>query len=193
VRRAALAGALLLSGCGPACPGEPRDLAACEAACERGDAVGCAWAGELTRANAIALGGAALDDAVAQVFFERACEHATPSQRHLCLLSMPLAEPPSAEQRARLRALCDEGLLLACHELLRTLTVARSIRIDAPPVAPLFVDGVPTTLDALATLEAERAVIAADREVEHGRVVQVIDALRRGGVTRYAIQVEPAE
>ena len=35
-----------------------------------------------------------------------------------------------------------------------------------------------------------RAVIAADRGVPHGRVVQVIDITRLAGVTRFAIQTE---
>lgn len=204
--RRALA-ALLLAACGPACPGEPRDLAACEAACERGDALGCAWAGELTRVQAIAAG--ADGEADAREWFERACERATPAERHLCLLSVPLSGPPSRAQIARVRTLCDEGLLLACHELMQMTVVAVSMPIELPPSEPaeeppavtiavtrageLFLDGAPTTLDALGTLQAGRAVIAADREVEYARVVEVIDALRRAGVTRYAIQVEPSE
>jgi biopolymer transport protein ExbD len=35
-----------------------------------------------------------------------------------------------------------------------------------------------------------RAVIAADRAVPHGRVVQVIDIVRSAGVSRFAIQTE---
>ncbi|MBI2894341.1 MAG: biopolymer transporter ExbD [Deltaproteobacteria bacterium] len=35
-----------------------------------------------------------------------------------------------------------------------------------------------------------RAVIAADREVAHGRVVRIIDLVRRQGVSRFAINIE---
>ena len=35
-----------------------------------------------------------------------------------------------------------------------------------------------------------RAVIAADREVTHGRVVHIIDLVRREGVSRFAINIE---
>jgi biopolymer transport protein ExbD len=35
-----------------------------------------------------------------------------------------------------------------------------------------------------------RAVIAADKEVTHGRVVHIIDLVRREGVSRFAINIE---
>jgi biopolymer transport protein TolR len=35
-----------------------------------------------------------------------------------------------------------------------------------------------------------RAVIAADKQVPHGRVVHVIDLVRREGVSRFAINIE---
>lgn len=35
-----------------------------------------------------------------------------------------------------------------------------------------------------------RAVIAADKEVSHGRVVHIIDLVRREGVSRFAINIE---
>ena len=35
-----------------------------------------------------------------------------------------------------------------------------------------------------------RAVIAADKQVTHGRVVHVIDLVRREGVSRFAINIE---
>jgi biopolymer transport protein ExbD len=37
-----------------------------------------------------------------------------------------------------------------------------------------------------------RAVIAADRNVIHGRVTEVIDLVRQGGVTHFAIQTDPS-
>ncbi len=36
-----------------------------------------------------------------------------------------------------------------------------------------------------------RAVIAADRNVIHGRVTEIIDLVRQAGVTHFAIQTEP--
>ncbi len=44
---------------------------------------------------------------------------------------------------------------------------------------------------ALATDPEARAVIDADNHVEHGRVVHVMDLLRRMGLTRLAFGVEP--
>ena len=35
-----------------------------------------------------------------------------------------------------------------------------------------------------------RAIIAADQRVPHGRVVHVIDLVRRAGVTKFAIQTQ---
>ncbi len=35
-----------------------------------------------------------------------------------------------------------------------------------------------------------RAVIAADKEVSHGRVVHIIDLVRRQGVSRFAINID---
>lgn len=35
-----------------------------------------------------------------------------------------------------------------------------------------------------------RAVVAADREVSHARVVELIDLVKRAGVTRFAINIE---
>jgi biopolymer transport protein ExbD len=68
----------------------------------------------------------------------------------------------------------------------------------------IFVDAHPVNEAQLRVLMEERhhanpeirAVIAADRNVPHGRVVQVIDIIRTAGVSRFAIQTElpaPAE
>jgi biopolymer transport protein ExbD len=38
-----------------------------------------------------------------------------------------------------------------------------------------------------------RAVIRADKKVEHGRVIAVLDALKRSGVNKIAFAVSPAE
>lgn len=62
----------------------------------------------------------------------------------------------------------------------------------------LFLDGQPTTEVGLRDelrrrWESDhelRAVIAADRAVSHGRVVEVLDLVRQAGVSRFAIQSE---
>jgi biopolymer transport protein ExbD len=36
-------------------------------------------------------------------------------------------------------------------------------------------------------------IINADRSVEHGRVVELMDAIRQGGITRIAIAVNPSK
>ncbi|MBK8693016.1 MAG: biopolymer transporter ExbD [Deltaproteobacteria bacterium] len=63
----------------------------------------------------------------------------------------------------------------------------------------LFLDGQPATeVELRAELQRRweadheiRAVIAADRNVIHGRVTEVIDLVRQAGVTHFAIQTEP--
>jgi biopolymer transport protein ExbD len=73
-----------------------------------------------------------------------------------------------------------------------------SITVDA--TGALFLDGEPISKDALrARLGQERearergALIAADGEVSHRVVVAVIDVLRSVGITRFGINVSPAE
>ena len=63
----------------------------------------------------------------------------------------------------------------------------------------IFLDGQPTTeVELRAELQRRweadhdiRAVIAADRNVIHGRVTEVIDLVRQAGVSHFAIQTEP--
>ena len=45
--------------------------------------------------------------------------------------------------------------------------------------------------DAVRRSPDVRAVIAADKSVQYGRVIAVMDALKRGGVTRIAFAVAP--
>ena len=62
----------------------------------------------------------------------------------------------------------------------------------------LFLDGQPTSeVELRAELQRRwegdhdiRAVIAADRNVIHGRVTEVIDLVRQAGVSHFAIQTE---
>jgi biopolymer transport protein ExbD len=82
--------------------------------------------------------------------------------------------------------------------------VNSTVAISVDRSGTIFVETHPTTEAQLRTLMEQRhaanaevrAVIAADRAVPHGRVVQVIDIIRTAGVSRFAIQTElpaPAE
>lgn len=48
-------------------------------------------------------------------------------------------------------------------------------------------------VESLPSRDESRAVIAADGRIQHSRFVYVLDALRREGVTRYAINVRPED
>ena len=190
------------------CPAvSERSFDACVEACEAGEAEACARLGVAYEGGA--LGGSFQDLVAARRYFAKACEHAG-DQRWLCVLGPSIADVDGDEGRAALEHLCEDGELLACHELARTFLVARSIPLDLPGTAPeeptaeltiavladgsLLLDAQPITLEALRTMSHPpdaRAVIAADRRTPHGRVVEVIDALRAAGVTRYAINVAP--
>jgi biopolymer transport protein ExbD len=62
----------------------------------------------------------------------------------------------------------------------------------------LFLDGAPASAGAareavraaVARSPEARAIISADRAVSHGRVVELIDLVKREGLTRFAIDVE---
>ena len=77
----------------------------------------------------------------------------------------------------------------------RTLTVS----IDQEGI--VYVDAEPTSWDDLPTLarrfaqseDEPRAVIAADRRVSHGEFIRIVDILRAAGITKYAINVNPAD
>ena len=85
---------------------------------------------------------------------------------------------------------------------------ADATSLDTPPLAvtltragALFVDGAPSTEVALraavrATLAKNpkaQAVIAADKETAHGRVVWVIDLVKSLGMAAFAIEIDPAQ
>ncbi|MBX3275678.1 MAG: biopolymer transporter ExbD [Sandaracinaceae bacterium] len=92
---------------------------------------------------------------------------------------------------------------------LALVTAARAAADPDPSVLSVLVhrdgrveiDGRAVALDAVeararahvaAVGDAARAVIAADRRVAHGRVVDVVDRLRRAGIARISFAVEPA-
>ncbi|MFL5272758.1 MAG: ExbD/TolR family protein [Anaeromyxobacteraceae bacterium] len=80
-------------------------------------------------------------------------------------------------------------------------TVGPTLALALDREGSLFVDGAAATpqaareaVRAVVARSAEaRAVISADRAVSHGRVVEVIDLVKREGLTRFAIDVERDE
>jgi len=76
------------------------------------------------------------------------------------------------------------------------VSVAVAVSVDAS--GAIFADTRPVTEEQLiATMRDRhrenpevRAIIAADQRVPHGRVVHVIDLVRRAGVTKFAIQTQ---
>jgi biopolymer transport protein ExbD len=74
-----------------------------------------------------------------------------------------------------------------------------AVSVDAS--GKIFLDREPVTPDELRAKIRQarednpelRAVIAADGRIEHSRVIEVIDLLRQEKVTRFAINVRPAE
>ncbi len=80
-------------------------------------------------------------------------------------------------------------------------TVGPTLALALDRDGKLFVDGTAATpreardavRAALARSPEARAVISADRAVSHGRVVEVIDLVKREGLTRFALDVEREE
>ena len=76
------------------------------------------------------------------------------------------------------------------------VSVAVAVSVDAS--GAIFADTRPVNDDQLMAYMRERhrentdvrAIIAADQRVPHGRVVHVIDLVRRAGVTKFAIQTQ---
>jgi biopolymer transport protein ExbD len=76
--------------------------------------------------------------------------------------------------------------------------ISSTVQVSVDHAGAIFVEARPVNEAQLRALMQERhtanadvrAVIAADRAVPHGRVVQVIDIIRLAGVTKFAIQTE---
>ena len=76
------------------------------------------------------------------------------------------------------------------------VSVAVAVSVDAS--GAIFADTRPVTEEQLIAYMRDRhrenpevrAIIAADQRVPHGRVVHVIDLVRRAGVTKFAIQTQ---
>jgi biopolymer transport protein ExbD len=109
-------------------------------------------------------------------------------------------------------------VLLIIFMVTATYIVAQSIPVDLPEAGTgedvvttfavalttegeLFLDGVKTDdaglkekiRTARKTNDDVRVVIAADKAVPHGRVVHVIDLVRKEGVAKFAINIEAEE
>jgi biopolymer transport protein ExbD len=110
-------------------------------------------------------------------------------------------------------------VLLIIFMVTATYVVKEAIEVDLPRAASggqtvgptlafaldregkLYLDGAPATAQAaraavraaVARSAEARAIISADRAVSHGRVVEVIDLVKREGLTRFAIDVEHEE
>lgn len=107
-------------------------------------------------------------------------------------------------------------VLLIIFMVTATYVVKEAIEVDLPRAASggqvvgptlafaldregkLYLDGAPATPDAaraavraaVARSAEARAIISADRAVSHGRVVEIIDLVKREGLTRFALDVE---
>jgi len=64
-------------------------------------------------------------------------------------------------------------------------------RVDSKPIAD-DEQILPLARAAKAGNKEIRAVIRADKKVEHGRVIHVLDLLRQGGIAKIAFAVSPA-
>ncbi len=110
-------------------------------------------------------------------------------------------------------------VLLIIFMVTATYVVKQAIEVDLPRAASggeivgptlafaldregkLFLDGAPASPDAaraavraaVASSAEARAIISADRAVSHGRVVELIDLVKREGLTRFALDVEREE
>jgi biopolymer transport protein ExbD len=128
-------------------------------------------------------------------------------------------EPASMITGINVTPLVDITLvLLIIFMVTASYIVSPSIKIDLPKAASggeqqrsslaltltaqgaVFLNGAPSSDQAIAKYVAGalpqnpelQAVIAADRAVPHGTVVHFIDVVRRAGVRRFAINVDPA-
>jgi len=77
-------------------------------------------------------------------------------------------------------------------------TVATTLNLTVQRDGTLLLNGAPTTKElAIQTVKAEvardpktQAVISGDRGVEYGKVVEILDLVKLGGVTAFALDVE---
>lgn len=131
---------------------------------------------------------------------------------------MRLAHAPRRRGRVEIIPMIDTMFFLLVFFMMATLSmvVQRGLNVNLPRAAAGVASPAPATLtltrdgglyldkerlaspaEAARRLEASpggaRAVlINADRTVEHGRVVEVLDLVRRAGVERVAVAVAPS-
>lgn len=80
-------------------------------------------------------------------------------------------------------------------------TKEQTITISLTPEGGLFLNQQPITHDTLATALQQTSAqhpqtvvsLNADRAVKHGRVMQVLDAVRQGGLQRVSFRAAPKE
>lgn len=69
-----------------------------------------------------------------------------------------------------------------------------TLQITVDAMGNLFLDNKPTSLELLGALAQSShsisAMIIADKKVEHGHVISVIDTLKSNGVTKFSFGVE---
>jgi biopolymer transport protein ExbD len=86
-----------------------------------------------------------------------------------------------------------KGIQTESRQLIRTLTLTQDDKLffDKEPVKSsaeikaLLVDGSDAALQAL-------VIINADRGARHGRVIELMDAVKQAGITQVAIAVNPS-
>ena len=134
---------------------------------------------------------------------------------------MKLPRKPSKKARIEIIPMIDTMFFLLVFFMLATLTMTNqfSLPVNLPHAAgnqdkpqqvvtltltkdgKLFYDQEPVNTPAEAALrlvhqstgdKQPSVIINADRSVEHGRVVELMDAIRQSGITRIAIAVSPA-
>ncbi|MFW6051308.1 MAG: ExbD/TolR family protein [Myxococcota bacterium] len=79
--------------------------------------------------------------------------------------------------------------------------VPSTMAVSIDPEGQIYLDREPVTDEDLRSQVGEareknpelRVIIAADEQIEHGRVVRVMDLLRQVKVTRFAINVRPEQ
>ena len=76
-------------------------------------------------------------------------------------------------------------------------TPPAKLNVQVDKSGNIFLNGKPSSAEELkseATIAAKnpesQAVIAADREVSHGKVINVIDIIKSSGITKFAISTE---
>ncbi len=77
-------------------------------------------------------------------------------------------------------------------------TVPSQLNISIQKTGEIFLNGKASTINEVATYVKQtvaakpelQAIISADAEVAHGKVIEVIDAVKTSGVTKFAISIE---